>query len=864
MQKSVRLSPYIHPEKYTLTIKPDFETFTFSGEETIDIYIEKPTKTLILHALELTVASAAFSMNGRKPLEATITFDKKQETVIFTFPKTFPKGKGILKVEFSGILNDNMIGFYKSQYTVDGKTHHIATTQLESTHARRAFPCFDEPAKKAVFEVTLHIPQDMTVISNTIETDIREHKAGYKIVSFAPTPKMSTYLLAFIVGQFEHIEKKTPEGILVRVFVTPGKKKQAEFALDVAAKTLSFFHNYFDIPYPLPVMDLIAIPDFAAGAMENWGAVTYRETALLVDEEHSSTANKQWVALVIAHELAHQWFGNLVTMEWWTHLWLNEGFASFIEYLAVDHIFPDWHIWTQFVAMDHTQALELDSLKHTHPIEVPVGHPDEINEIFDAVSYSKGASIIRMLAAYLGERDFQKGLSKYLKKHAYGNAKTEDLWMAFEHVSHKPVRKIMKDWTGKGGYPLVTLAEKNSPRTSGEVSNTLTVSQARFFQSPKSQKESNDKSIWSVPFAIQYAPNKISNPMLMTKKTMTVPHESSDGWLKVNPKEVGFFRVAYPKTYLAKLQKPIVDNTLATEDRFGIIRDVFALAKAGKNNTTDALLLASAYRGEEEYIVWSEITSQLGSLANVLFHQPYYTKLEVYNRLLLQVIVKQVGWDKKLGESHSQTLLRSIVLYHFGSYGDKKTITKAQSLFADYVKNKKSIVSDLRSVVYSLVAKNGGAKEYHEFMQLYEKEPLQEEKDRILRAMCLFKDKKLLQKSLDFSFSKHVRAQDAFRAVAVVWANNYGRELAWKFVQEKWDTILDRFGKSHLLPRFIQPMSVCTTAKDAKEIESFFKKKKAPGAERTIAQVLEEIYMHDAWFRRDHKAIEEFLEKSSY
>lgn len=853
-KKSVRLSHYVHPGKYTLTVKPDFETFTFSGEEIIDIVIEKPTKTLTLHSLELVISSAVLTTTDKKTIEPKITINKKDETVLFTFSQSL-KGTGKLKIVFIGILNDNMIGFYKSQYMVDGKTHSIATTQLESTHARRVFPSFDEPAKKAIFEVTMHIPHDMTVISNTIETDILEHNAGYKIVSFSPTPKMSTYLLAFIVGKFEHIEAKTFEGTRVRVFVTPGKKKQAEFALDVATKTLSFFHTYFGIPYPLPVLDLIAIPDFAAGAMENWGAVTYRETALLVDEENSSTANKQWVALVIAHELAHQWFGNLVTMEWWTHLWLNEGFASFIEYLAVDHIFPKWHIWTQFVALDHTQALELDSLKHTHPIEVPVHHPAEINEIFDAVSYSKGASIIRMLSEYLGENDFRKGLSHYLKKHAYGNAKTEDLWAALGAVSKKPVARMMKNWTGKAGYPLITVEEKNKK---------LLLSQTRFFLSPKSKKESNDTTVWEVPLALEASSGQVKETLLMTKKTHVLPNVQKTAWFKINTQEVGFFRVAYPKTNLKNLEVPIAQKTLSAEDRFGIIRDVFALSQAGTLSTIDALSLALSYKEEDEYIVWAEILGQLGSVSNLVFGEPYYKELESYSRALLSDVAKKVGWTKKPHESHSETLLRGIVLASYGVYGDKKTIVKAQELFVKRVSGKQTIDPDLRGVVYNLVARNGGEKEYQQFMQLYAKEPLQEEKDRLLRAMCLFKDKKLLQKTLDFSFSKHVRAQDAFRAVGTVWSNQYGRQLAWEFVQKNWNEILKRYGKSHLLPRFIQPASTFTKAKDAKELASFFKKTKAPGAERTIAQVLEQIYMHDEWFTRDNKKIKKFLEMSSY
>src|SRR3989344_3995235 len=470
-KKTVRLSTDVVPTRYEIHLKPDLEAFVFEGEETIELMLKKSTKTLTLHSVDLEIESAEFG-----------------------FAKNLPAGKARLKLVFRGVLNDRMHGFYRSSFEHEGKRKHIATTQFESTDARRAFPCFDEPSAKAVFDVSLTVPSAHTAISNTMPTEIKEHEGGYKTVSFAPSPLMSTYLLAFIVGDFEHIEKKTRDGVLVRVFVTPGKKKQAEFALDCAAKIVTFFNEYFDIPYPLPVLDMIAIPDFSAGAMENWGAITYRESALLVDAGNSSTQNRQWVALVIAHEIAHQWFGNLVTMEWWTHLWLNEGFASYIESLAVDHIFPKWDIWTQFVYSDLSQAMSLDSLKNTHAIEVEVHHPSEIGEIFDAVSYSKGASVIRMIADYLGEKDFRDGLRHYLKKHHYGNASTKDLWLALEHVSDKPVRSIMDNWTSKPGFPVVIIENDRQK---------IRLTQSRFFSSSIAKKSSKDKTIWKVPINIK-------------------------------------------------------------------------------------------------------------------------------------------------------------------------------------------------------------------------------------------------------------------------------------------------------------------------------------------------------------------------
>ncbi|MBI2022577.1 hypothetical protein HYS97_01875, partial [Candidatus Daviesbacteria bacterium] len=422
VKKSVRLPAHIKPERYQLMLRPDLENFTFSGEETIELILEREAKEITLHSQEIEIESAEFIHQGKTNFASKITYQPEDETATFNFPKSLKKGKGELVLKFKGILNDKLRGFYRSRYSHEGQDKYLATTQFEATDARRAFPSFDEPSKKAIFDVTLMIPANTIAISNTIEKNVWEHESGYKVVEFEPTPKMSTYLLAFIVGDLEYIEGKTKRGVLVRVFTTPGKKEQGRFALNTAIKMLEFYEEYFKIPYPLPVSDLIAIPDFAAGAMENWGAVTYRETALLIDEANSSAVNRQRVAVVIAHELAHMWFGDLVTMEWWTHLWLNEGFASYIEYLAVDHVFPEFDIWTQFIHMDQGTALKLDSLENTHPIEVEVFHPSEISEIFDKVSYSKGASIIRMLAQFLGPKDFREGLRHYLKTHEYLNS----------------------------------------------------------------------------------------------------------------------------------------------------------------------------------------------------------------------------------------------------------------------------------------------------------------------------------------------------------------------------------------------------------------------------------------------------------
>ncbi len=843
-KKNPRLPNHIRPSRYEITIRPDLENFTFSGEETIYLSLLKSSKSITLHSIEIEIDSAEFIHGNKDVWAGKITYDTKKETATFTFPKTIQKGKGKLKLIFRGILNNKMRGFYRSAYQHDGKLKHLATTQFESTDARRAFPCFDEPAQKAIFDITLFIPSFATAISNTIETSVTEHKSGYKIVKFAPTPKMSTYLLAFIVGDFEYTQKKTKDKTLVRVFTTPGKKDQAKFALDVTTKCLEFYNKYFGIDYPLPVLDLIAIPDFAAGAMENWGAITYRESTILVDEERSSTANKQWVALVIAHELAHQWFGNLVTMEWWTHLWLNEGFASFIEYLAIDHLFPKWDIWTQFVATEMGDAFLLDSLKNTHPIEVEVGDPAEISEIFDKVSYAKGASVLRMLWQYLGEKDFQKGLQYYLKKYSYGNAETEDLWSSLEEISGKPVAKVMKSWTGKAGHPLLTVSEHSE--------GDLRLTQSRFFSSTISQREGKDKTVWDIPLKIK------DKTLLMDKKSISIQKPSA--FAKLNIGEVSLVRVDYPKKYIKGLENAIKNGTLSAVDRLGLIRDAFDLSQSGNSKTTLALELLQSYIKEQDYVVWAQITQQITQLEGLLAYESFYENFRAYGRQIFKTIGKKMGWEKKKNDKHTDSLLRSMVLYKLGSFGDKDTIAFATKLFQSSINGRVKIDPDLRGVVYNLVAENGMGKEFDTLVTMYKKEDNQQEKDRIGKSLGLFTSKKILQKTLEFSISHHVRYQNTLGIIASVWANPHGRYLAWGFVKKNWQLLKDRYAGGHYFTRVFIPAGVFTKPTDAKDIERFVQKNPTPEAKRSIAQALEQIYANVEWLKRDRKALGKLLQ----
>lgn len=834
-----RLPGHAVPFRYQLILKPDLEGFVFEGEEKIFLELKKAATEIVLHAKELEILDVEYFFGRNRHVSGKPVLDGKAETATLKFGRKVPKGKGRLELRFKGILNEKMRGFYRSRYLHEGKEKHLATTQFEATDARRAFPCFDEPAAKAIFDVTLIVPKKLAVVSNTIETKVAEHEAGYKLVEFAPTPKMSTYLLAFVVGDLEFIEGKTKRGVLVRVFTTPGKKLQAKFALECATRALDFYENYFDIKYPLPVLDMVAIPDFSSAAMENWGAIIYRETALLVDETNSSAANRQWVAIVVAHEIAHMWFGNLVTMHWWTHLWLNEGFASYMEYKCVDHLFPEWQMWEQYVSDRMSAALRLDALQNTHPVEVPVNHPAEISEIFDEVSYAKGSAVIRMLAEFLGEKTFRDGLRHYLKKHSYKNTRTEDLWASLEKVSGKPVKKIMDTWTKQPGYPLIKLIDKPAG---------FSLEQQRFYSSRLSGQKAPAGQLWQVPFSLGAKKALLASRSQKARK----PRQPA----KFNLGETSLLRVAYPIPWLKVFEGQVSRKKMPPIDRLGLVRDVFALAESGKMPTARVLEFVRAYKNENSLIVWEELADNLSRLRSLLYGQEGYAAFLKYCQSLFSGIYKQLGWNANKTDSHSRHMLRSLILGQMGASGDAGVLKVAMAK----LHAKKPVPADLRSAVYSLAARAGGEKEYSFLLMNYKKAALHEEQERLGRALAQFQKPKFLKRTLEFSLSSHVRAQDAPFLIAAVFLNPAGRDLAWKFIMKNWPKLMKSYGEGlSLLSRLIKAAGVFATKEKAKEVKNFFQRHPVPGAQRTAQQVLERIESNADWLLREQKHLNHWL-----
>jgi tricorn protease interacting factor F2/3 len=832
----IKLMPDVSPRHYSLVFEPDFKAFKFRGEADIELEVAKPTRKLILNAAELEIKACRLSTKAAE-MSASFRINEKKEELVISLPQA-ARGKCNIHIDFVGTHNDRLIGFYRSKYKDgQGKERWLVTSQFEAADARRAFPCFDEPAAKATFDVTIIADSEMAAISNM--PVVEKQKIGGKIAwKFGRTPVMSTYLLYLGVGNFEFVEDKLGK-VYIRVAATPGKKEQCKLAMDYTKKFLQFFEKYFGIPYPLPKLDMIAVPDFAAGAMENWGAITFRETALLFDPKTSSTATKQRIAEVIAHELAHQWFGNLVTMEWWNDLWLNESFATFMAFKAVDSLHPEWKMWDQFVLGNVNEALSLDALKTSHPIEVEVEHPSQIREIFDDISYDKGGSVLRMLQNFIGEEHFKAGLKHYLTQNSYGNAKTEDLWHALETACKKPVRKMMGTWIKQVGYPLLDAAVEGS---------ILHLRQKRFLQEPSKLPSPR----WLIPLLIEADGKQISR--LLGKHSERISLAAAPGWFKVNAGQSGFYRVKYDKPALKKLGKLVEVGKLGNFDRWGLQNDLFALCTSGEASVKEYLGFIEAYNGDEDYLVVSDVVSGLYYLYILFFAEHFASEIRIHGQHLCRPVFDRLGWEPREGEPHTDSLMRSYIIGVLGRLGDEAVLQAANKKFNDFLKEPASLHPDLRGVVYGLAAWQGDAATHGRLTELYRKAPTQEEKNRFLSALCGFRDKKFLLKTLNWALTPDVRTQDLATPIIRVASNPCGKAIIWPWLKSNWAGLCKKFGAGNpLLGHIISSLSVVADLTVEKRMARFFKSHSVPGTEMKIAQMLEKTRIYARLIERARK-----------
>lgn len=851
-----RLPKFAIPKSYDIFLKPDLKACKFTGSVEITVDIVDDTWFLVFNAAEISVEDETIWFQGHgssqrvQPLGITIA--EKDEILVLRFKDALPHGEGVLQMGYEGTLNDRMKGFYRSTYKHNGEKKNMAVTQFEAADARRCFPCWDEPAFKATFKMTLEVPSDHTALSNMPITK-EEVNGKVKRLFYQESPIMSTYLVAVVVGLFDFIEAYTTDGIMVRVYSQFGKSNQGKFALDVAVKTLDLYREYFAVPYALPKLDMIAIPDFAAGAMENYGLVTYREIDLLYDERHSAAANKQRVATVVAHELAHQWFGNLVTMEWWTHLWLNEGFATWVSYLAADSLFPEWKIWTQFLD-DTVSGLRLDALAESHPVEVDIKHASEIDEIFDAISYSKGASLIRMLQYFLGAECFQKSLASYVKRFSFSNAKTEDLWNVLEEESGEPVTLLMNSWTKQQGYPVVHAALKDGK---------LILEQSHFLASG-----STGVGEWIVPITLCCCSYAIQKKFLLKTKSeqIDVSHlldcsftnnEDSGrcSWIKFNVDQTGFYRVKYDGELETGIRYAVENNKLSPTDRFGILDDSYSLCMASKQSLSSLLSLMTAYREEPEYTVISHlITVSYKVIYMIADANPELSDdIKQFAISLLQHSAERLGWDPKEGESHLDAMLRGEILTALVQFGHSVTRDEGLKRFNAFLNDRDTslLPPDTRYAAYVAVIKTVDKTNKHGYdslLRIYRGTDLSQEKTRILSCLASSSDPDIVLEALNFVLSSEVKNQDAIYALAGI--SRAGREVAWKWLKDNWGYISKTWGSGFMITRFVSSVvSSFSSDEMADEIGEFFASKVTPAISRTLRQSLERVRIHANWVR---------------
>ena len=849
-----RLPRHIIPNRYDLRLEPDLATATFAGRETIVLTVKQATSTIILNAIDLAIDSVMIEGSTGQQLNATIAREDATQRCQLTFPQSITSGEWRLHLTFQGKLNDQLRGFYRSTYKDHaGVTHTMAATQFEATDARRAFPCWDEPDFKAVFATTLVIDPGLTAVSNTAIAS-ESIEAGKKIVRFADSIKMSTYLVAFIVGKIEATAPRFVGKTPLRLWTIPGKQPLTPFGHEIAVASLKFFEDYYGIPYPGDKLDLLAIPDFASGAMENLGAITYRETALLVDRQSATHSELERVADVVAHENAHMWFGDLVTMSWWNGLWLNEAFATFMEMLAVDAWKPEWKRWDSF-GSSRAAAFSVDGLHSTRPIEYPVQAPKDADAMFDVLTYEKGASVLRMLEQHIGPTVFRDGVRDYLHAHAYGNADTNDLWVSLGKIAKQPVPELMNGWIFQPGFPLITAELREGVE--------LVVTQQRFTYLPNPSPLTPHPSPvrWQIPLQMRVTAGGKTNTsrMLLTEKDTTVPLPHDWESILLNEGGHGFYRVRYAPDLLNRLLKTGIDR-LAVTERFNLINDAWATTVAGLMPLTDYLDLTARFTTEQDKNVWAVLLDSFSFLNRIVTVEDR-PALEAFVRGRVGPAFTALGWVPRSGESEGTKQLRGELIGAQGKLGNDPAIQRrAAELYQAYRNDATAVDPNVVPSLVAILAHTGDATRYDDFHERFGTAATPQEERRYLFSLATFQPKALLERTLARTISGDIRTQDAPFLVSAVLGNVYGRELAWAFVKTNWEKMDQLFPKQGLR-RMCGGIVSLATPELERDVRDFFTTRKIDLGGKTLDQYLEHLRIAVTVRERDSRALRTYLDR---
>jgi puromycin-sensitive aminopeptidase len=818
-----RLPRTVEPSRYDLTIEVDLEASTFVGSVEVALTVNEPVTAIVLNAVELEIAEGSVLLmgSGRRVEVADVSVDDELQRATLTLAGTLAPGAWQLRLEFSGTLNDRLHGFYRSTYTDEetGDTHVIAATQFEAADARRAFPCWDEPDRKSVFAVTLVVPEGLTAISNGPEVERTPIGDGRVRIRFADTMRQSTYLVAFVVGRLEVTDPVDADGVPMRILHVPGRGKLTAFALQAGVFAMRFFREYYGIPYPGAKMDFVALPDFAQGAMENTGCITYRESLLLADPATATQPELENIADVVAHELAHQWFGNLVTMRWWNGIWLNEAFATFMALLTVDAWRPDWERFSSF-ARAFSAAKEVDSLRSTRPIEYPVASPDDTSGMFDVLTYQKGAAILRMLERYLGGERFRDGIRLYLKRHEYANTETHDLWDAIEHATGEPVRRIMDHWIWQGGYPLLTVSAENG---------TARVSQTRFLADGGS-----DTATWDVPLRVR----ELAGPersQLIRSAGASVELSPGAGFLG-NAGACSFVRVHYADDLLERLLAQ--RSELTGLERYGLVDDLWASVVAGAAPASDFFRFAQRFGEEDDLAVWQALLLGLGWGDRFLDGEPR----EAYRRFVRMLVtpaMDRLGWEPRDGETDRVHALRGALFQGLGIFGADPSASGLAREFEAEGRAGKPIDPALAAAAVNVVAVTGSSEDHQRFVEAAREMPTPQEQLRYLHALPLFRGVPEFERTLERTLDPgEIRTQNAPFVLALATTNRDLGGRAWSFIKERWDEAEALFPPP-LMIRMVEGVRYLTRSDEVEDAAAFFTAHPIPQSAKNLTQMLE-------------------------
>jgi puromycin-sensitive aminopeptidase len=827
-----RLPAGVRPDRYDVRLRPSLTEATFTGTVHIELSVDGPTEVLVLNAVDLTITSC--EVDSRP---AAWELEPASERLFVTPTTPVAAGSSILTIGFEGELNDKLRGFYRSTYVDDdGVEQVIAATQMQATDCRRAFPCWDEPEFKAVFAVTLDVDDGLTAISNApvIEQTTAD---GRRVTRFADTMVMSSYLVAMVVGRLEATDVVDVDGVPLRVVHVPGKGHLTDFALDVGAFGLRWFQDYYGIAYPGDKVDLVALPDFAAGAMENLGCITFRESLLLVDPATSTQHERQNIADVITHELAHMWFGDLVTMRWWNGIWLNEAFATFMEVAACDAYRPDWERWTAF-GVERSGAFETDSLATTRPVEFEVRSPADCEGMFDVLTYEKGGALLRMLEQYLGAERFREGVSHYLGLHSYANTETNDLWDAIEATSGEPVRRIMDSWIWQPGYPLVTAAI---------VDGSLELRQRRFRFDDGSADDAAldgdsadgeaDAQRWAIPVHVRMGDTTTTLLLDDSVGSLALDDAGAASPIVVNAGGHGFYRVDYSDELRDRLDGAAV-AAMSTLERYNLVDDAWAATLAGRMSAADLLGLLGAYAGEREHAVWQAIAKALRGLDRLFDDGPARDRFQAQVRGLAAPALESLG-EPTDDESDLSRKLRGLLVGLVGVLGDDAGVqARCREWFDAAGSDPTAVDPELISAATTVVAATGDADTYEQMRRRFLEGATPQEQLRHLSALAEFDDEALLLSTCEFAMTSDVRTQNAPFLLRTAIANRRHGPAAWAFVRDHWDEAVDRF-PSNTIVRMIDSISYLSTPELVDDTSSFFADHPIEQATKTLEQVLE-------------------------